>query len=258
MPSACSSRTTTSARRSTASSARVLRFADLPALREQGRVFAAANPGALDERGRLDRRGRPLHVHLHVGHDRPAEGLHDHATATTTRWCRPVDELEDNRDRADDMMLLYLPLAHNFGRLMHLSAPYVGYTLALLRRRPRGPRSCSTRPADAASRACRASTRRSTPRCSARLRRDDRAEAPARRLGARGRPRARLTGSGAGPSRWGSRCRHRLADRLVLAKVQARLGGRLRFVDLRRRAARARDRRVLPRDAGSRSSRATA
>ena len=29
-------------------------------------------------------------------------------------------------------MLLYLPLAHNFGRLMHLSGPYVGYTLAFL------------------------------------------------------------------------------------------------------------------------------
>ena len=27
-------------------------------------------------------------------------------------------------------MLLYLPLAHNFGRLMHLQAPTVGYTIA--------------------------------------------------------------------------------------------------------------------------------
>jgi long-chain acyl-CoA synthetase len=30
----------------------------------------------------------------------------------------------------DDVMLLYLPLAHNFGRLMHLLSPHVGYTLA--------------------------------------------------------------------------------------------------------------------------------
>ncbi len=28
---------------------------------------------------RLDRRGRPLHLHLHVGHDRTAEGVHDPA-----------------------------------------------------------------------------------------------------------------------------------------------------------------------------------
>jgi len=29
-------------------------------------------------------------------------------------------------------MLLYLPLAHNFGRLMHLAGPYVGFTIAFL------------------------------------------------------------------------------------------------------------------------------
>ena len=29
-------------------------------------------------------------------------------------------------------MLLYLPLAHNFGRLMHLSGAYVGYAIAFL------------------------------------------------------------------------------------------------------------------------------
>ena len=34
-------------------------------------------PDALDRAPRPDRRGRPLHLHLHVGHDRPAEGLHD-------------------------------------------------------------------------------------------------------------------------------------------------------------------------------------
>ena len=34
--------------------------------------------------------------------------------------------------RDDDVMLLYLPLAHNFGRLMHLTGPYVGYAIAFL------------------------------------------------------------------------------------------------------------------------------
>jgi long-chain acyl-CoA synthetase len=42
-----------------------------------------------------------------------------------------VDELED-LTVADDLLLLYLPLAHNFGRLMHLAGPYVGYTIAFL------------------------------------------------------------------------------------------------------------------------------
>ena len=31
-----------------------------------------------------------------------------------------------------DSMLLFLPLAHNFGRLMHLSGPYIGFTIAFL------------------------------------------------------------------------------------------------------------------------------
>ena len=31
-----------------------------------------------------------------------------------------------------DVMLLYLPLAHNYGRLLHLSAAYTGYTIAFL------------------------------------------------------------------------------------------------------------------------------
>src|SRR5207237_558596 len=30
----------------------------------------------------------------------------------------------------DDVLLLYLPLAHNFGRLKHLAGPHVGYTVA--------------------------------------------------------------------------------------------------------------------------------
>ena len=42
-----------------------------------------------------------------------------------------VDELGDFVV-AGDVMLLYLPLAHNFGRLMHLDGPYVGYTVAFL------------------------------------------------------------------------------------------------------------------------------
>ncbi len=42
-----------------------------------------------------DRRGRPLHVHLHVGHDRPAEGLHD----------PPPELLRDGRGGGEDAAL---------------------------------------------------------------------------------------------------------------------------------------------------------
>src|SRR5438270_902340 len=42
-----------------------------------------------------------------------------------------VDEMQ-SLTVPGDLMLLYLPLAHNFGRLMHLSGAYVGYTVAFL------------------------------------------------------------------------------------------------------------------------------
>jgi long-subunit acyl-CoA synthetase (AMP-forming) len=40
-----------------------------------------------------------------------------------------VDDLPDHSMQGD-VMLLYLPLAHNFGRLLHLAGPYAGYTVA--------------------------------------------------------------------------------------------------------------------------------
>ena len=49
----------------------------LDELRALGREHASAHPDALDEARAPDRRRRPLHVHLHVRDDRPAEGLHD-------------------------------------------------------------------------------------------------------------------------------------------------------------------------------------
>ena len=39
------------------------------------------------------------------------------------------DQMDDNAGPGD-VLLLYLPLAHNFGRLVHLSGPYAGFTLA--------------------------------------------------------------------------------------------------------------------------------
>jgi long-chain acyl-CoA synthetase len=42
------------------------------------------------------------------------------------------DEMEDRLTEPGDVMLLYLPLAHNYGRLLHLSAAYTGYTIAFL------------------------------------------------------------------------------------------------------------------------------
>ena len=62
-----------------------------------------------------------------------------------------------------DVMLLYLPLAHNFGRLMHLLGAHVGYTIAFLLRPARDRRRDAAGAADGPADACRASSRRCTP-----------------------------------------------------------------------------------------------
>ena len=51
------------------------------------------------------------------------------STATTTRWPRSCTTWPTSSSE-DDLLLLYLPLAHNFGRLTHLLAPMAGYTIA--------------------------------------------------------------------------------------------------------------------------------
>ncbi len=43
-----------------------------------------------------------------------------------------ADEMDERLTQPGDVMLLYLPLAHNFGRLLHLSAAYIGFTIAFL------------------------------------------------------------------------------------------------------------------------------
>nr|MBA3842328.1 long-chain fatty acid--CoA ligase [Actinomycetota bacterium] len=42
------------------------------------------------------------------------------------------DEMDDRLTEPGDVMLLYLPLAHNYGRLLHLSSVYIGFTIAFL------------------------------------------------------------------------------------------------------------------------------
>jgi long-chain acyl-CoA synthetase len=129
---------------------------------------------------------------------------------------------------ADDTMLLYLPLAHNFGRLMHLQGPYVGFTLAFL---PDPLRAAE------ALKAVRPTLFPSVPRVyekvhTAIVSKFD-AETGAKRrivewalrVGRRTSER-RSAGRGLGPL---LALQHRLADRLVYSKVKEQLGGRFRI-----------------------------
>ena len=126
-----------------------------------------------------------------------------------------------------DMMLLYLPLAHNFGRLMHLVGARVGFTIALLADPLRTAEALpQVRPTSLPSvpRVYEGVRRRPRP-----VRRGDRRQAEAHRLG------ALRVGYRSSPYRQrGERlpralaAQFRLADRLVYSKVKDRLGGRLR------------------------------
>ena len=108
--------------------AHVITFDELDALRERGRRFAAESPKALAE------------AEAQVGEDDLFTFIYTSGTTGPPKACmirhRNYYEMAGCVDHveafalADDVMLLYLPLAHNFGRLMHLLGAHTGYTTA--------------------------------------------------------------------------------------------------------------------------------
>jgi long-chain acyl-CoA synthetase len=109
----------------------VYAFGELDALRERGRAFAAEHPEALAER--IDS----------IGEDDLFTFIYTSGTTGPPKACmirnrnyyamvQKGDEMEDRLTEPGDLMLLYLPLAHNYGRLLHLSAAYIGFTIAFL------------------------------------------------------------------------------------------------------------------------------
>ena len=204
----------------------VLTFADLDGLRARGRAFAAEHPGALDDAAAAVTED-DLFTYIYTsGTTGPPKGcmiLHRNYYAMAA--C--VDDVADFY-MDDDTMLLYLPLAHNFGRLMHLSGPYVGYTIAFL------PDPYAV--ADALPQV-RPTVLPSVPRVyekvhTAVVGQFDAATGLKRRivdwaLRTGSRVSALRERSGKVPPLLA--LQHRLADRLVYAKVKEKLGGRLRF-----------------------------
>ena len=203
----------------------VLTFAGLEKLAEQGRAFATANPGALREAAESVEED-DLFTYIYTsGTTGPPKGCmisnrNYYAMVTV------VDDLENYTTDADTM-LLYLPLAHNFGRLMHLAGAYVGYTIAFL-----------PDPLQAASALAtvRPTVFPSVPRVyekihTAVVAKFDEATGVKRKLIdwalAVGRRVSVLRRSGRPVPRLLA-LQYRLADKLVYSKVKARLGGRLR------------------------------
>jgi long-chain acyl-CoA synthetase len=204
----------------------VLTYADLDDLAARGRAFAAEHPNALREAAaRIEEDDLFTYIYT-SGTTGPPKGCmisHRNYYAMVA----VVDDLPSFTG-PEDTMLLYLPLAHNFGRLMHLSGAYVGYAIAFL---PDPLQAAAALPA------VKPTVFPSVPRVyekvhTAVVAKFD-AETGAKRklidwaLDVGGRV-STLRRSGQ-PVPRGLAVQHRLADRLVYSKVKDRLGGRLRL-----------------------------
>jgi long-chain acyl-CoA synthetase len=106
----------------------VLTFADLDDLRARGREHAAANPDALGQaRAAIGEDDLFTYIYTSGTTGPPKACMITHRNYYSMVGC--VDEVPSFIG-ADDLILLYLPLAHNFGRCMHLLAGYVGCSIA--------------------------------------------------------------------------------------------------------------------------------
>ena len=106
----------------------VLTFAGLDELADRGRAYATEHPQALDEAVAAIREDDVFtYIYTSGTTGSPKACMISHLNYYA--MVAVVDDLDDFTVEGDSMVL-FLPLAHNFGRLMHLSGPYVGFTIA--------------------------------------------------------------------------------------------------------------------------------
>jgi long-chain acyl-CoA synthetase len=209
--------------------AHVLSFADLPELEARGREHAASHPTALaDAEAAVDEDDLFTYIYTSGTTGPPKGCMIRHRNYYEMAAC--VDRMPTRVVGPDDTLLLYLPLAHNYGRLIHLQARYVGYTLAFCRDPLRvGEALAAVRP----------TTFPSVPRVYEKIHTAvvsglADAHGAKKKLGdwafrvGHEVSRRRQTGE---PVPRSLALRHLLADRLVYSKIKARLGGRLRLAN---------------------------
>ncbi len=205
----------------------VLTYHDLEGLAAHGRDFAHTHPAALDEATQAIGEDDLFTIIYTSGTTGPPKGCML-SNRNYYEMATIVDRMETTYYHPDDVMLLYLPLAHNYGRLMLLLGAHVGFTIAFV---PDPLRVAEVLPQ------VRPTLLPSVPRVyekvhSAVQARFDAATGAKRRLIdwalPIGREVSRLEGEGE-PVPAGLRARHRVADKLVFSKVREPFGGRLRM-----------------------------
>jgi long-chain acyl-CoA synthetase len=207
----------------------LLAFADLPQLEDRGREHAAAHPDALaDAEAAVDEEDLFTYIYTSGTTGPPKGCMIRHRNYY--EMAAVVNKMPKRFVGPDDTLLLYLPLAHNYGRLIHLQARYVGYTLALC--------SDPLNVGEALTRV-RPTTFPSVPRVYEKVHTAvvsglDDAHGAKRAIGQWalrvGKEVSRRRQAGEPIPRLLD-VQHRLADRLVYSKVKARLGGRLRLAN---------------------------
>jgi long-chain acyl-CoA synthetase len=203
----------------------VLTFSDLDELRRRGRDHAREHPRAVDDAAAaIDPEDLFTYIYTSGTTGPPKACMIRHRNYYAMADC--VREMSDFIG-GEDVMLMYLPLAHNFGRLMHLLGPHLGFKLAFCA----DPYTVGD-----ALEAVQPTVFPSVPRVYEKIHaavaaRFDEATGARRRLirwALRvGRRVSELRQAGR-PVPRSVAIRHRLANRLVYSKVKGRLGGRFR------------------------------
>jgi len=202
----------------------ILRFDGLAGLEEEGRAYRASSPGRLDEASAA------------IGEDDLATLIYTSGTTGPPKGCMLTHRnlvtaavrVQNHLQEEGDVVLLFLPLAHSFGRLAHQAAAFHGTTLAFVAEATRVPEALA---------AVRPTMLPAVPRVYEKIHANalaeiDRAGGARRTIGrwalGVGARSSRLRRAGR-PVPTMLRVEERAADRLVFAKVRDRLGGRLRL-----------------------------
>ena len=202
----------------------VVPFAGLDGLEAEGRAHRAEHPDAVADASATVAEDDLATLIYTSGTTGPPKGCmltHKNLVAAALR----VDpELEDEHD----VILLFLPLAHSFGRLVHQSAAHYGATVAFCAEATRVPEAIQR---------VRPTVLPAVPRVYEKIHanvlgeieRSSGAKRAIGRWGLRvGAHASRLRRAGK-PVPATLRLQERIADRLVFEKVRHRLGGRLRL-----------------------------